>query len=118
MTDDSRNIEKVSDCVTVNSKSENTLCKGGRKKMLGGSFWISLLRNCMGAGLMLAVFLLLDRGRLPVKKAVSCYGLFGLLAAVVFSFWYMSDHENFVRFSGLLAIPAVGIFCIKMSGDT
>ncbi|GFI45242.1 hypothetical protein IMSAGC019_00552 [Lachnospiraceae bacterium] len=86
--------------------------------MLGGSFWISLLRNCMGAGLMLAVFLLLDRGRLPVKKAVSCYGLFGLLAAVVFSFWYMSDHENFVRFSGLLAIPAVGIFCIKMSGDT
>ena len=36
--------------------------------MLGGSYWISLLRNGMGVGLMTVVFLLLDRPRFSMKK--------------------------------------------------
>lgn len=86
--------------------------------MLGGSLWVSMLRNCIGAGLMLAVFLLLDRGRMPVKKTLRLYGVFGLLAASGFSIWYLADFEGFVRFSGLLAIPVVGGFCVKVSGDS
>lgn len=36
--------------------------------MLGGSIWVAALRNVMGAGLMMTVFLLLDRPRMPMKK--------------------------------------------------
>ena len=38
--------------------------------MLGGAFWVAFLRNAMGAVLVLAVFLLLDRPRVAMKKAV------------------------------------------------
>ena len=48
--------------------------------MLGGAFWVAFLRNAMGAVLVLAVFLLLDRPRVAMKKAVLCYLTFGLLA--------------------------------------
>ena len=38
--------------------------------MLGGNFWVSFFRNGIGAGLMLAVFLMLDRPKVAMKKAV------------------------------------------------
>lgn len=86
--------------------------------MLGGSYWISLLRNGMGVGLMTVVFLLLDRPRFSMKKTLCCYVIFGLLAAAAFGFWYLLNRENFVRFAGMLAILVVGVFCICMSKDT
>ena len=86
--------------------------------MLGGSYWISLLRNGMGVGLMTVVFLLLDRPRFSMKKTLCCYVIFGLLAAAAFGFWYLLNRENFVRFAGMLAILVVGVFCICMSRDT
>lgn len=86
--------------------------------MLGGSIWVAALRNVMGAGLMMAVFLLLDRPRLSMKKTIWCYVLFGMAAVVCFSLWYLADKENFVRFSGMLLLPVMGIFCVKMSRDT
>ncbi len=46
--------------------------------MLGGSFWIALFRNSISVVLMLSFFLMLDRPRLPLKKAVWCYGAFGV----------------------------------------
>lgn len=87
-------------------------------KMLGGSFWVALLRNGMGAVLMMAVFLLLDRPRLSMKKTLWCYIVFGAAAAVIFSFWYLYSPEYYVRFSGMVAIPVVGLFSVFMSGDT
>ena len=33
--------------------------------MLGGSFWIAFLRSAIAAGLLMTVFLLLDRPRFP-----------------------------------------------------
>lgn len=86
--------------------------------MLGGSVWVGALRNVMGAGLMMSVFLLLDRPRMSMKKTIWCYALFGLAAVISFSLWYLADSESFVRFSGMLTIPVMGIFCIKMSRDT
>lgn len=86
--------------------------------MLGGSFWIALLRNSMGAGLMMGVFLLLDRPGPSMRRKAAGYMIFGLLAGIAFSFWYVYDYENYVRFAGMLSIPAIGIFCIKMSPDT
>ena len=86
--------------------------------MLGGSIWVAALRNVMGAGLMMAVFLLLDRPRLSMKKTIWCYVLFGMAAVVCFSLWYLADKENFGRFSGMLLLPVMGIFCVKMSRDT
>lgn len=85
--------------------------------MLGGSVWVAALRNLIGAGLMMAVFLLLDRPRLSMKKTIWCYALFGLAAVVCFSFWYLADSESFVRFSGMLLLPVMGVFCVKMSRD-
>lgn len=86
--------------------------------MLGGSVWVAALRNVMGAGLMMSVFLLLDRPKMSMKKTIWCYALFGLAAVISFSLWYLADSESFVRFSGMLTIPVMGIFCIKMSRDT
>lgn len=85
--------------------------------MLGGSFAVSFLRNGMGAFLMLTVFFLLDRPRFSVRRTVLFYSLFGLLAVVGFSVWYLMDFNGYVHFSGLLTIPVVGIFCILMSRD-
>lgn len=85
--------------------------------MLGGSFVVSLVRNGMGALLMLAVFLLLDRPRFSIRRTILYYAAFGLLAAVGYSIWYWIDRVQYVHFSGLLAIPVLGVFCICMSRD-
>lgn len=91
---------------------------GMEEEMLGGSIWVAALRNVMGAGLMMAVFLLLDRPRLSMKKTIWCYVLFGMAAVVCFSLWYLVDKESFVRFSGMLLLPVMGTFCVRMSRDT
>lgn len=85
--------------------------------MLGGSLWVSLLRNGIGAALIMGVFLLLDRPRFAMKKTIAYYLAFGAAAAAAFSAWYLMDASLFVRFSGIAAIPVVGIFCILMSVD-
>lgn len=86
--------------------------------MLGGSFWVAFIRNGIGAGLITAVFLLLDRPRFSLKKTACCYALFGLAVVVSFSIWYVIDQQNYIRFAGILAIPVIGIFCLFMSGET
>ena len=86
--------------------------------MLGGSFWVSFLRNGLGAGLMMAVFMLLEHPAESLRKKVTGCILFWLFATIGYSFWYMLDDEGFVRFAGLLSIPVVGIFCIRMSRDS
>ena len=78
--------------------------------MLGGSLWVAVLRNGLGVILMMAVFLLLDHPRLSMKRTVCYYFLFALLAIAGFSFWYLYDRENFIRFSGMFSIFVVGIF--------
>lgn len=83
--------------------------------MLGGTFWVAFLRNAMGAVLVLAVFLLLDRPRVAMKKAVLCYLAFGLLAVGGFSVWYMLDREAYLCFAGIATFPVLGIFCCLMS---
>ena len=58
--------------------------------MLGGSFWVSFLRNGLGAGLMIAVFMLLEHpAAFRRKMAVSCI-LFWLLATTGYSCWYLT----------------------------
>ena len=83
--------------------------------MLGGAFWVAFLRNAMGAVLVLAVFLLLDRPRVAMKKAVFCNLVFGLIAVGGFSVWYMLDREAYLHFSGIATFPVLGIFCCLMS---
>lgn len=86
--------------------------------MLGGSFGVSFLRNGLGAGLMLAVFMLLEHPAVSLRKKVMGCILFWLFATTGYSFWYLLDDVGFVRFAGLLSIPVVGIFCIHMSRDS
>lgn len=85
--------------------------------MLGGSFWIALLRNAMGAVLIMGIFLLLDRPRFPMKRMVLYYSLFGVAAVLTYSVWYLVGTEFFIRFSGMLTIPLMGTFCIWLSAD-
>lgn len=85
--------------------------------MLGGTFWIAFLRNAMGAVMVLAVFLLLDRPRMAMKKAVLCYLAFGLAAVTGFTVWYFYSRDAYLRFSGLAVLPILGSFCCLMSGD-
>lgn len=85
--------------------------------MLGGSFLVALLRNGMGAVLMMSVFLLLDRPRYSMNKTICCYTMFGLFMIAIFSIWYLADKDNFVRFSEPLSCIIIGIFCGLMSGE-
>lgn len=85
--------------------------------MLGGSLWVSMLRNGMGAALIMGVFLLLDRPRFPMRKAVGCYLGFGAAAVLAYSAWYLLDISGYIRFSGIVTIPLIGIFCISLSAD-
>ena len=85
--------------------------------MLGSSYWISLLRNAIGAMLMMAVFLLLDRPRYPMKRTILFYIIFGVFMVLGFSAWYVLDWEGFVRFAGLACMPPIGIFCGLLSED-
>lgn len=85
--------------------------------MLGGSFGVSLLRNGIGALLMLSVFWMLDRPKFSREKTALCYVLYGFLLVFVFSAWYVVDRDSFIRFAGLLTFPLTGIFCALLSGD-
>ncbi|MBD5498492.1 MAG: sensor histidine kinase [Lachnospiraceae bacterium] len=86
--------------------------------MLGGSFLVSFLRNGIGAGLMMTVFLLLDHPKLPMKKAIWCYMAYGAVVSTAFGVWYVVNSESYIRFSGISAIFACGIFCTLMSDET
>lgn len=85
--------------------------------MLGGSFWIALLRNAISTGLMLTFFFMLDRPRFSMKKTAWCYILFGVSMVTSYSVWYLAANSSFVRFAALSALPAIGIFCSIMSSE-
>ena len=85
--------------------------------MLGGSLWVAVLRNGLGVILMMAVFLLLDHPRLSMKRTVCYYFLFALLAIAGFSFWYLYDRENFIRFSGMFYFCSRNILYIIKQGN-
>ena len=87
------------------------------KSMLGGTFWVALLRNTIGAVMMMTVFLMLDHPRLPMRKTIFYYLIFGIIAVGSFSLWYVLDRNSYIRFSGLCSLPVVGIFCSLMSGE-
>ena len=71
--------------------------------MLGGSFWIAMLRHMMGAALMMGVFFLLDRPRFSIKRTAVYYCVFGVLAAAVFGVWYLVGHADDCGRRGILA---------------
>ncbi|MDE6625143.1 MAG: ATP-binding protein [Lachnospiraceae bacterium] len=85
--------------------------------MLGGTFLVAVLRNCMSAGLMLFFFLMLDRPKLSMKKTVFCYIGYYLMIVISFSMWYFFDAASFVKFAAFLSIVFICIFCTFMSGD-
>lgn len=85
--------------------------------MLGGSFWVALLRNTMSIGLMMAFFLMLDRPRCPMRKAIGCYVACGGSMIAGYSLWYLLETASFVRYSGLSSLLVVGVFCGLMSRD-
>lgn len=85
--------------------------------MLGGSFWTALLRNGISSLLMMLVFLLLDRPKLKMSITVWIYIVYWLFLTVCFTLWYYHAPDNYVRFSGLAALPFIGVFCGLMSGD-
>ena len=87
------------------------------KSILGGTFWVALLRNSIGAVMMMTVFLMLDHPRLPMRKTIFYYLIFGIIAVGSFSLWYVLDRNSYIRFSGLCSLPVVGIFCSLMSGE-
>lgn len=66
---------------------------------------------------MMAVFLLLDRPRYPMKRTILFYIIFGVFIVLGFSAWYVLDWESFVRFAGLACMPPIGIFCGLLSED-
>lgn len=57
--------------------------------MLGGSFWIAGLRNIMGAGLMMSVFLLLDRPKLSMKNEKDSLVLYYFCAVACIALWIL-----------------------------
>ena len=85
--------------------------------MLGGSFWIALLRNAISTGLMLSFFFMLDRPRFSMKKTAWCYIIFGVSMVTAYSIWYLVANSSFVRFAAMSALPVIGVFCSIMSSE-
>ncbi len=85
--------------------------------MLGGSFWLALLRNTISAGLMLSFFLMLDRPRFSMKKTTGCYIAFGASLVTAYSLWYLFGNKSFVQYAALSTLPLIGIFCSLMSSE-
>lgn len=85
--------------------------------MLGGSFWIAFLRNTISVVLMLSFFLMLDRPKFPMRKAVRLYILFGVLIIISYSLWYLFAYRSFVRMSSLSSLLVIGLFCRLMSAE-
>lgn len=85
--------------------------------MLGGTFWAALLRNGISSLLMMLVFLLLDRPKLKMNITICVYFLYWIFLTICFSLWYYNAPNNYIRFSGLAALPLIGIFCGLTSGD-
>ncbi len=85
--------------------------------MLGGSFWVAMLRNGLSAFLMMSVFLLLDRPKLPMKKTILYYVAYGVGLNFLYSLWYMVSVRSFIKLSGLSSLLLVGVFCFAMSGE-
>ena len=85
--------------------------------MLGGSFWVALFRNAISLGLMLTFFLMLDRPKLSMKKAIWCYGAFGITLLLLYSVWYRLHAVSFVKYAPLSSLPVIGVFCTVMSRE-
>lgn len=85
--------------------------------MLGGSFWIALLRNAISSSLMLAFFLMLDRPRFSMKKTIWCYAAFDISLITIYSVWYLNANASFVKYAALSTLFVIGIFCTLMSGE-
>lgn len=86
--------------------------------MLGGSFWIALLRNTISAGLMLSFFLMLDRPKFPIRKTVRIYIIFGFLLITCYSIWYLVSYKSFIKIAPLSSLPVIGIFCSLISRES
>ena len=85
--------------------------------MLGGSFWIACLRNAISTVLLLSLFLMLDRPKVPMKKAIWCYVFFGVFIIVAYSGWYLLDKNTFVHYAAFSTLPVIGLFCSLMSSE-
>lgn len=85
--------------------------------MLGGSFFVALMRNLISVGLMLSFFLMLDRPRFSMKKTIWCYGVFGVFIVGVYSVWYLFENASFVQYAAFSSLLVVGIFCSLMSSE-
>jgi len=86
--------------------------------MLGGSFWIALLRNTISAILMMSFFLMLDRPKFPIKKTARIYLIFGSLVVISYSLWYLFAYKSFMRIAGMSSFVVIGIFCTLMSRES
>lgn len=85
--------------------------------MLGGSFYIALLRNTISAGLMMTFFLMLDRPRFSIKGTIWSYVAFGLVLVFGYSLWYLFYPASFVQYASLSSLVTIGIFCGLMSSE-
>lgn len=85
--------------------------------MLGGSFYIALLRNTISAGLMMTFFLMLDRPRFSMKGTIWSYVVFGLVVIFGYSLWYLFHPASFVQYASLSSLVIIGIFCGLMSSE-
>ncbi len=85
--------------------------------MLGGSFWIALLRNAISVILMMSFFLMLDRPRFSMRKTMCCYVAFGISLITGYSCWYLFGTVSFVKYAALSVLLVIGVFCSLMSGE-
>ncbi len=85
--------------------------------MLGGTFWVALLRNAISMGLMLAFFLMLDRPKFSMEKTIWIYIGFGVLFIFGYSMWYLLANPSFVKFAAVSSFPVIGVFCTLLSGE-
>ncbi len=85
--------------------------------MLGGSFWVALLRNTISAGLMMSFFLMVDRPRFSMKNTIVSYIVFGISLILSYSIWYLYSNASFVKYAAMSTLLVIGVFCSLMSSE-
>lgn len=76
--------------------------------MLGGAWYIALIRFAISLGGTVLLFSLMSESRFGGKKTAFCYVCYGAVLIAATCIWYAVDRENCVRVGG---ICHVCMFC-------
>lgn len=85
--------------------------------MLGGAWYIALIRFAISLGGTVLLFSLMSESRFGGKKTAFCYVCYGAVLIAATCIWYAVDRENCVRVAAFAMFACFAGFAVYMSRD-